>query len=742
MIVANIFTTLFLLTGQVTDKSTDKPIPNTTIQIIELNKGISADENGKFILNNIPNGIYTIQISHLNYKTYQTKIDFNENQNLIFSLDPQDFITEEVIISAIRVNQIAPVSQKTIDKADIVKNYSGQEMPVLLSQTPSVNFYSDGGNYFGYSYMRLRGIDQSRINFTLNGLPLNEPEDQGVYFANFADFANNLQSLQIQRGVGSSTNGTASYAGSVNFESVNLADSSSSSDLQIGRGSYNSYRISPGFYTGLMKNGFSFYGRYSLINSEGYKYHSGTHANSFFMSGAYFAKKYLIKFTAFSGRTKNDLAYNPVSIDSIKIDPKINSISNDEKDNFMQDLAQLQYVRSLNKNTTLTASTYYTHLEGGYDIKFAPTLVQNFAVASHFAGAVINLNFSKNNWQVYAGVHANTYKRDHFSAIQPFISNHVYFNSGYKKEISAFAKLNYSINRFTFFIDLQVRQSSFNYHPDKSYHLNNNKTNWMFFNPKVGINYQINDFVNVYSSVGKTSREPTRNDIFAGFDDLDTNNIKLIGDFTKVKPETVTDYEFGTHITLSNFSLQANIFEMRFKNEIAPIGKLSYIGLPLRKNVAESFRRGVEWSLAWKILPELTFTQNTAYLYSRIKTYLSETDSVNIKYRNITPLLSPNWIVNNTLEYKIKNIAAFRISGKYVSQSFLANDNNKKFVTPSFFIMDFAATINFYKKHSISFQVNNFTDRQYFTSGQVQANVPYYFVQAPRNYFITLHLKF
>ena len=746
MMIANIFTILFLFTGKVTDKSTGQSIPSASVQIEGLNRGTITDEDGNFNLGDIPPGHYTLNISHLNYKLFQLTFSITGNTKLDFALLPRDFVAEEVIINQVRAGEISAVTKKTLSKAAIEKNYAGQEMPVLLSSTPSINYYSDGGNFYGYSYMRLRGLDQSRINFTLNGLPLNEPEDQGVYFANFADFANSLESIQVQRGVGTSTSGTASFAGSVNFESLNLSNAPAAAELQVGRGSFNSYRISPELYTGLMKNGLSLYGRFSMMGSDGYKYNAGTQASSFFMSGAYFGKKYLIKFTAFSGKTSNGLAYNPVSIDSIRKDPRSNIISSDEKDNFIQSLSQLQYVRAINENTTLTSSIYYTRLDGGYDIKFSPAIIQNFSVASGFAGAMFNLNYEKGQLGIQLGIHTNTYRRNHFSALQPFISQKLYYNTGFKKEVSAFAKLVYSFNSISFFVDLQLRAASFKYLPDKNYNLSSDKIGWLFFNPKAGINYQISKQVNLYASVAYTGREPTRNDIFAGFDDLDTSNIHLIGDFNKVKPESVTDFELGVNFIFSKFNLQANVFEMQFRNEIAPIGQLSYIGLPLRKNVASSFRRGFEWDFSYKILPSVSYSLSGAYLFARIKNYLSEQGPANVVFQNITPLLSPKWLINQSLNYKANKSIDFSLSGKYAGESFLANDNDNNFMTPSFFITDFASNFRFLKNYFISFQVNNLTDRQYFTSGQVQTvatrKVPFYFAQAGRNYFITFHAKF
>lgn len=244
---------------------------------------------------------------------------------------------EEVSINAVRSDKKLPVTETTISKANIDQNYTGQEMPVILAKTPSITWYSDGGNYTGYSYLRLRGLDQTRVNFTLNGVPLNEPEDQGAYFSNYPDFLNSIGSIQIQRGVGISTNGSASFAGSVNMESPSLNDSAYT-EINTSYGSYHTYRLSPEFNTGLLKNNWSFYGRYSNVGSNGFREHSGTKGQSFFFSGGYIGKKGILKFTSFNGNSKNEMAYLAVVDTTLKNNYRANSLTQDEKDEFKQSL--------------------------------------------------------------------------------------------------------------------------------------------------------------------------------------------------------------------------------------------------------------------------------------------------------------------------------------------------------------------------------------------------------------------
>lgn len=645
---------------------------------------------------------------------------------------------EEVSINSVRADRNLPVTETSFKKNDIENNYTGQEMPIILARTPSVTWYSDGGNYTGYSYLRLRGLDQTRVNFTLNGVPLNEPEDQGAYFSNYPDFLNSIHSIQVQRGVGLSTNGTAAFAGSVNMESPHLNDSSYT-ELSSSYGSYNTYRVSPEFSTGLLKNNWSFYGRYSNVSSDGFKEHSGTKGQSFFFSGGYIGKKGVFKFTSFTGVSKNQMAYLAVSDSVLKHNYRTNNLTQDEKDEFKQTLAMVQYIAPIGQKSTITSTLYYNYLEGGYSILFAPDLY-NYSVKSNFYGSLVNYQYQRNSLKINAGVHGNTYNREHYSSILPNESKLLYKNNGIKNEFSSFLKLSYQVKQLTFFGDLQYRYAEFNYQSDKNIPLNIASVNWQFINPKAGLSYLIKNKHVLYASIGRTSREPTRNDMFAGYDNIDSLNYNEIGSLNRVKPETVTDVELGIKLLYQKCKVEFNVYDMEFKNEIAAIGQLSYIGLPLRKNVPSSFRRGVELNLSATPIKHLCINTQANWSYNRIKTYTTDYDS--LTYKNVQPLLTPNLVINQSVGYSFAKWLTAEISARYMSQSYLDNSNKNKYITPPSVTFNAAICVNFLKQHSINFMVNNITDQKYYTSGYVQSSQPYYFAMATRNYFVTLKLRF
>jgi iron complex outermembrane receptor protein len=643
---------------------------------------------------------------------------------------------EAIVISSIRADDKMPITQTTLPKSEIKVNYTGQEMPVMLSRTPSVTWYSDGGHFTGYSYVRLRGIDQTRINFTLNSVPLNEPEDQGAYFSNYPDFFNNVESMQVQRGVGTTSNGTTSYGGSVNFESPSLLKPASA-EVQTSFGSFNTWQVSPQVRTGLLKNKTAFYARYSNTGSDGFREHSGTRGQTFFLSGGYFGKKSVLKFTGFTGASKSSMAYLAVAESDLENNYRTNYLRDDENDQFKQTLASLQYSLSVSKNSFVTATAYYNQLSGNYDVYFDPDML-NFAVRSNFYGAIVNHHTEKENFKLDAGLHINQYEREHFLRIKPDVQSNLYLNSGSKHEVSGFLKALKTYDRISLFADAQARSVSFAYTPDKVVNLDFDEIQWFFLNPKAGLTYQIGKH-SVYVSAGMTSREPTRNDMFAGYDNIDDTNYDEVGDFTKVKPERVTDLELGAQLNFKAVKIEANLFNMQFKNEIAAIGQLSFIGLPLRKNVTSSYRRGFELTAEARISKAIQSNTQATFSRSRIQEYTSDVD--NMTYRDVQPLLTPSFIINQTFRFKVAKSLNVQTDFRYLSSAFLDNTNNSSHKTPESLITNASVHLQVFKKHDLSLMANNIFDSKYYTSGYVQGGESYYFAMARRNYYVSLTIR-
>ena len=612
-----------------------------------------------------------------------------------------------VTITGVRPNSKTPISQKTLTKDDISKTYQGQEMSYIITNTPSITTQSDGGQPNGYTTFRLRGIDQTRINMTLNGVPLNEPEDQGVYFSNYPNFALNIKSLQIQRGVGTSSNGTASYGGSINFESQNGLEKQSM--LQIGYGSFNTQRANATYSSGLSKRKLALFTSLSGYKSDGYKYNSGGSGYSGFLSGGYYGTKNVIKFTGFSGRSLNQMAWFAVSESDIKLDPRTNYNPKGEDDDFTQSFGQLQYIRSISNKSSLTTTAYYNRLDGLWGMFVDSTTLMKFKLSSNFYGVMSNYNITTKNISFNVGAHANTYSRTHGGIID---DNTLYTNIGTKVDYSGYTKLAYTYGKYTIYGDIQARYVGFNYVGDVSMA----PLQWFFINPKGGITYTKSNKVNYYISIGKSHREPTRTDMFGGNDNLITLNI--------ITPEQVLDYELGSNVKFDKLSLQYNVYVMDFKNEITLLGALGSNGLPLMTNVSKSFRSGLELDLNYKLTKEISITNSSNYSYCRIKN----------GFDTYQPLYTPNLIVNQGISYSKKGFI-IGIQVKYASKSYITSDNSM--TIPQYLTVN--ANLGYtYKNYNMSFQAINITNKQYYTSGYGIGSDKYLYVNAPSSFYITI----
>lgn len=709
----------------------------------EVKLGTTTNAEGSFSITAklpYPDSVW-VQIAALGYERKTLRLATKGSISLNLNEAANAF--EEVIVENTRADQNAPVSYSTLSKKEIEENFYGQDPTALLMNTPSINASFQAGNLMtNYSEIRLRGIDQSRINITLNGIPLNDMLDQGVFFSNFPDFGNSVQSIQVQRGVGTSANGVASYAGSINFESVKLDQAKPSAEVQLTTGSFNTQRFSTEVHTGLMENKWSFYGKYSGLQTDGYRYHSGSQGGSFFFSGGYFGKKDLLKITAFSGRINNELAYLPERLDLVRQDPRTNSLSRNQTDVFGQDLVSVQYTRFLSSQTNWTNSVYYGSAGGDFDV--TDDLI--FSLQNRHVGVISQVNHSSSDGRlnVSGGVQANTFLRENYASLNPLDKQRLYNNWGRKDEFSAFGKVSYQLGKLTAFGDVQVRYAGFTYLPDPNYQLPNYAINWTFLNPKAGLIYQLSPYLDAFASVGSTGREPTRRDMLSGADNITPANKDTTGNFSAVRPEYVTDYEAGFNFRGKKFSGQINYFYMAFRNEIAATGQYTSWGEVLRKNVASSYRQGVEFSLTYQPLESLRLINTSAVMDARISTYTTEGDGRTAN--NVRPLLTPAVIVAQQAIYNPAPWFNTGLTVRYVSESYLSNFNEEEFKAPAYVVSDLRVSFVYKKNYSLNLFANNLFDARYFNTGTVfnfgAGPQAYVFMQAPRNFMASVSLKF
>ncbi len=737
--------------GKVIDAKSGEALIGVNIYAPVPQRGTSTDKEGKFSLE-LPEGEFSVNVSYVGYasQTYSSK----NLDDLTINLSPQVNL-EEVVIKAFKAQPNAPVSQKTLTAKDIQEEYVGQDPTYLLEQSsPSILSYSENGTGFSnYSQFRLRGIDQTRVNITLNGIPLNDMIDQGVFFSNFTDLANNIESVQIQRGAGTSTNGTASFAGSVNFESSPLNQDKPSGSAELVAGSFGTLRGSLGMNTGVMENKWAFSSRYTTFTSDGYRDNTDSKSQSFFGSAGYFGEKDLIKITGFIGNTANGLAYTPVALSQIKEDPKTNPLNENDRDDFGQWMIQGQHTRLFNSRLSLASTLYYGGAGGDFFSTFpngTGGLDQiNFPLRNDHYGLMSNVNYSSESGKtnLHAGVHAYTFQRQNREELMPDQANPYYVEDSYKNELSFFAKGDYAFGKFKVYGDLQFRTLVLNIDPDQTLLPNegNVALDWTFINPKLGITYQLDEYRSVYASAGRNGREPTKIDLLGGFQ-LNGSNLTSIqnGD---VEAEYVNDYELGLNFNYPRLSGQVNGFYMQFENEIAPIGEFVPEGfLQLRKNMPSSFRAGVEIDFTFKLNDQLSLSGNGTYMQAEIDRYAPEGNQV---FTNVTPALSPELMGNGTITYSFLKRVSLSLSARYVSESYLEPTNDDRFKTPEFVVADVGLSIRFSERSQLNLFVNNIFDELYFTNGAPvdldfdgTFDEPGFFVQPPRNFYTRLMLNF
>ena len=644
---------------------------------------------------------------------------------------------ERVMISAVR-EAAAPISQKTLSRVEIQRQYFGQDVPLLLQgTTPSLTSYAETGNYWGYSYIRLRGLDQSRINITLDGIPLNDPEDQVLYFADFPDLSGSLQSIQVQRGVGTSSNGTASYAGSINMETTSLAAAKRGGAAQVEAGSFGSLRGSLTYDTGLLDNGFAVSARASSLHTDGYRYHSGVNGQSGFLSAGYFGERDILKATLVAGAMQDTMAYLAVPVADLDTNRRINPLSPQERDGFGERLAALSYTRLLGAGSSFTTTVYRLAATGDYNVLLDSLETLHLDFVSY--GVTSAWSLRREGLSLDLGFNADSYARDHYAYMHPEMSTALYFNTSRKRDQAAFAKAAYTVGATTIFGDAQVRHATFSYMSDTHSGIAGSSISWTFLNPKVGLTYRITQPFSLYASYGKTSREPARSDMFAGFDNLDTSNVAFIGPFSRVKPETVHDVEAGANYRTGSLQLQANLYSMDFRNQIAPIGALSYIGNPLFRNVASSYRRGIEADVSYTGLRRWQFNANATGSMNRIRQYTDSSADVPVTYNNVEPLLTPRFQSFGRVQYALTGSIDLAAQARYQSVSFLTNTSDRRYVLPADANLDASLSWRL-GRNDIMIRANNLTNSRKYGSGYESGGESCYYVLPPRNVFVSLKL--
>ncbi|MGZ4779361.1 MAG: TonB-dependent receptor [Thermoanaerobaculia bacterium] len=660
-------------------------------------------------------------------------------------------LVESIVVSGIRADAETPVTKTDIKRERIEKDYYGQDIPLLLRDTPSINAYAESGTgSSGYSYISLRGVGPTRINFTLDGVPLADSEDMGTYFVDFPDLARSLQSIQIQRGVGTSTVGSPSFGGSVNLESIDVGTDESTSG-SFGVGSFGTRQASVGYHSGLLPGGFALYSRLSFDESDGFREHSQTRQRNLFLSAAKNGDRSQIRITGFTGHERLLSSFLAADADTLTHDLRANPLNPEDTDSFGYDLAQVQYLRSVNARTNLTASVYYQRGYGSYrlfDDETTKTDLRQYGLDGMLLGSLVTMSYSRGPLTANYGVHVNRFRREHTRDLVGGPRD--YYNYGVKSEANAFAKFSYDVSRWHSYTDLQVRTTDFQYHGSVAIA----PMRWTFFNPKVGARFDLSGMSSLYASIGASHREPTRNDLFQGED-----NATFAHDLRAVTPERLLDIETGWEMHTASTTVAATLYAMEFHHEIAATGELSDIGLALRRNVDRSYRRGVELEASWQPAASVRLRTTGSVSRNRIRSWTQFYDlydesgayigSEPIVHRNVSPLLTPNVIASQSIDWTPVRRASLGAIVRFVDRSYLDNTNDDRFVTPSFTTVDASAAYDVTPAIRLSMRVNNVFNRQrVYPSGysylfitrpsDAIEGTTYFYPQATRNAILML----
>lgn len=659
-------------------------------------------------------------------------------------------------VSSYRIGRTDPVTHTTISRDFIRRWHLGQDPQFLIERaTPSVLSFSESGSgVTNYGSFRLRGIDQTRVNVTVDGIPLNDMIDQGVFFSNIGDLVNGISSIQVQRGVGMSSNGTAAFAGAVNFETPAVQPKTPTAEASIDLGSFNQSRGSATISTGQLSNGVSVMARVTRLSSQGFRRNTGTDATSMMVSGSWVRDRDMVRVLALWGRTDNQLGYYAVPKPLAEADPRTNINDSTDRDDFGQGLVKLTYARSLSDDISWETSVYGGMAGGDYFSGFRDsvgTLTQiNYPLKNRHGGvmSMLAVNNLATGLNTTIGVHGYVFRRRNWEFVSPASDTPYYDDSTQKNELSGFVRVDYAVGALALRADLQLRYVDMTFSPDRRTGIAEPLPihSWLFVNPRLGVTYDLDDATELYASYGRTSREPTRFDLLGGTQ-ITSANVHVLRNPNTVRPEVVDNIELGYRFTGGDVRFSANAFGMFMTDEIAPIGPfIEQQFVQLRKNVPSSRRLGLEIEASARVLPSLDVSASATAMSATISEYRPDNIGRDTVFTNVTPILTPNLMARLSATWHLSSDLSVTTDARYVGKSFVDLNNDPTMILPSFVRLDMQVrySVNDYSEVVASF--NNLTDAFIVTnggSGFYQGSpVPTYFVQAGRNYMLTFRWKF
>jgi len=783
-----------VIRGKVTDPE-GNPLPGASVSVPGTFLGAVTGADGTYVIEGLKEGIHKVRFSFVGYKSVESVVELRGETEADAFLEPDAMMTGEVIVNAVRAGSRTPVTFTNVSTDDLRKNSSGHDMPFLLSLTPSLVETSEAGTGIGYTSMRIRGTGGNRINVTLDGIPLNDPESQQVFWVDLPDLSSSVDNIQVQRGVGTSANGAAAFGASVNIMTKIIEDEAFA-EADLSAGSFNTMKTMASAGTGLLADRFALQMRYSSLKSDGYIERTGSDHRSAFISGIYKTARSGLRANIILGEEKTGIGWWGVPLEMLEINRRYNPAGeytddegrvkyyDNETDNYTQNHYHLIFSHKAGNELSFQSALHYTKGKGYYeefredrsytDYGLLPVSLNGIAINStdmirrkwmsnDFTGIVWSVSYRKAGFEGVAGGGASHYSGDHFGRIiwmrysGDYEKDHQwYLNNGTKKEVSAYTRATWYISdRTNIFGDLQYRHINYLLDGfDDDLRDLGQKHKFNFVNPKAGIFISLKRNQDIYYSFSIAGREPTRTDFK-----------EAAGDVSAIpSSETLFDHEAGYRMRTEKSSLTLNYYYMFYRDQLIPTGELSNVGYPIMTNVGKSYRTGIEISgglkpfqlLEWRF--NLTLSRNKLIDFVEYYTDYNTTDwSSEYKSKNLGTVdiaYSPS--ITGSSEIAFNPGAGLRVHfiSKYVGRQYFDNTMSRDRMLSPYLInnlrIDFEPGIKAVRNTVVQLLVNNIFNSEYESNAYggnwyedgVEKTWAYYFPQAGINYMVRLNIKF
>ncbi len=771
------------ITGYVYDAETREALAGANILQIDTQNGTSSDTEGYFEFRLIDSKPNTIQISFLGFKTQVIELSDKETPLEIYLEYGVASHFSGLIVQATRVDESTPFTFTNISKEELENRNLGQDVPFLLNLAPSVVTTSDAGAGIGYTGIRIRGVDPARINVTINGIPVNDAESHGVFWVDLPDIASSIENIQIQRGVGTSTNGAAAFGGSINLQ-TNTSRTDAFAEVNTGVGSFNTRKANIQLGSGLMENGWMFEGRLSKILSDGFIDRASADLNSFYLSGSKRGERSILRADVFSGKEITYQAWYGVEQSVLESGNRTFNEAGTEKsgdpyenqvDNYRQDYYQLHYSYEISSDWVANASLHYTKGQGYFEEYKADETLSDYGITlsgpgpatsdlvrrrwldNDYYGGIFSSKYRSTDWDLTVGGGIHQYDGGHFGEViwarfagDSETEDRYYDNDADKLDMNLYAKLNYLLGtNFNAYLDAQIRTINYDFfgNDGTGQLLIDQSDKLTFFNPKAGIVYRNYEGDRAFISFGVANKEPTRNE----YVDSTPNS--------RPEHETLYNVEAGYTKELDKLVLGLSTYGMFYKDQLVLTGQVNDVGAYIRDNVDRSYRMGVELEGAIQINDQLQWALNATFSQNKIdevSEFIDDFDNggqVERTFTNTDISFSPNVISNSILSYTNSGFVA-ELSSKYVSRQYLDNTQDTDRSIDPYFVNDLRLSytldrFEFTESITGTLLVNNILDTEYETNGYTfgffaggEQRFNYFYPQAGRNFLFQVKWEF